>query len=106
MKHVPSSEQTTETKTNDTRRDMRFACDPATVQAHVSGYAQPVAAQVVQVSKSGVRLLVAEPLPEGAHVRVEIGALMVEGEIRHCKRCPDSKLWAVGILMLDVGERS
>jgi hypothetical protein len=84
---------------------MRLSCDPTIVEARLDGREQPVNARVVEVSKSGVQLLVAESLPIGAHVRVEIGAIRVEGDIRHCKQGPDENSWAVGILMHDVSAR-
>ena len=106
MEHVPSSEEhTTAVKGHDGRRNERLSCNPTIVQAYVDGRERPVAAQVVEVSKSGVQLVLAEPLPVGGHVRIEIGALIVQGDIRYCKPRDDNESWAAGILMCHVSSK-
>ena len=103
MEHILSPEaHDTTAKGHESRRDIRLACNPTIVQVCLDGYDQSVAARVVEVSKSGVQLLVADPVPVGTQVRVEIGDLLVQGDIRHCKQCADNESWAVGILMHDV----
>ena len=106
MKNVTSSEPvSTVSGANDTRRDLRLACDPTVAPAHLDGRQEPVAVRVVEVSKSGLQLSADEPMPIGAIVHIDLGGIMVEGEIRHCQMRSDDHSYAVGVLMRDVKDR-
>jgi len=105
MERVESSEHTSTTPPKEGRRDVRFNSTHTTVQAHLDGR-EPVTALVVEVSKSGLQLIVEEPLPVGVPVRIEMRGLIVEGDIRHCRPQPDNTSYAVGVLMRDVTEQS
>lgn len=105
MERVESLEQASAAGKDSGRRDVRFNSNHTTVQAHLDGR-EPVTALVVEVSKSGLQLVVEEPLPVGVPVRIEMRGLIVEGDIRHCRPQPDNTSYAVGVLMRDVTEQS
>src|SRR5580658_4833779 len=99
MQTSTSSEHTESVKASDSRRDLRLSCDRTMVQASLEGREEPVAGHVVEVSKSGVKLLLTEPASVGAGIRIPLGDLVVQGVVRHCKQDQDDTTWAVGVLV-------
>ncbi|HVV46880.1 MAG TPA: PilZ domain-containing protein, partial [Bryobacteraceae bacterium] len=57
--------------------------------------------EVVEVSRTGVQLHVPEPIPVGSLVTVEMGALVVLGDVRHCDPSP-KEYYTVGLHTCDV----
>lgn len=87
------------------RKEMRWPCEPRPVQAHLDGYDAPLAAEMVEVSRTGVQLHVPEPIPIGALVTVEVGGMIVLGDVRHCDPSP-KEYYTVGLHTCDVCGRS
>lgn len=104
VKAEPSPEHTNTVERRDGRREVRISCQPAAVQVCLGGSEQAVAALVVEVSTSGLQLLADEPVPVGSPVRIDMGDLIVQGEIRHCERRLDKRSYTVGVKMHDVTE--
>jgi hypothetical protein len=71
------------------RKEARIPWDPVLVRIAVEGGDFiPVSAQIVNMSKSGVGLLVTKQLHlrPGVTVVIELNSLLITGAIRHCVR--------------------
>jgi hypothetical protein len=82
----------------DRREETRVACEPVTVHVYLGEREQPVAASIVQVSSSGLRLLAEEPVLVGTPVRIDMGGLIVQGNTRHCQPRQDNRSYTVGVV--------
>ncbi len=83
------------------RRERRLPCTPTSALVEFSDGAQTVEGRVVEVSKSGLRLILENRVPEGESVRIDIaGKMIVTGEVRYC-RPDDTGCFETGILTLD-----
>jgi len=103
METLPSADCLT-TLDKDRRREIRFASNHTEIQVRVEGSEQPVRARIVEVSRSGLQLLMAEPLPIGLQVHIEISGLIVHGDVRRCHE--DNRSYVVGVLMREVAGQS
>jgi hypothetical protein len=83
------------------RKEMRWPCDPRIVRAHLAGYDEPIAGEMVEVSRTGVQLHVPAPIPIGSLVTVEVGQMIVVGDVRHCDPSPKD-YYTVGLHTRDV----
>lgn len=83
------------------RREVRLPCTPTVVYAHLDGYDEPVAGEIVEVSKAGVQLHIHEPLPIGSLVTVDFGGMIVLGDVRHCDERID-EYYTIGLRTCDV----
>lgn len=69
------------------RREMRFQCDPAAVLLEAAGHPEPVEGQIVEVSKTGLRLrLGTSAFATSESVRVSHARMIISGQIRYCRR--------------------
>ena len=66
------------------RREGRLPCVPTSALVRVEGRPEPAQAAVRDVSKSGLRLILREPIPIGSGVTVQLPDMVVTGEIRFC----------------------
>ena len=96
METLRSSMQVPVVAATDNRREIRLACNAINVKACFEGH-QPVDAWVVEVSKSGIGLVMYDPAPVRALVRIVIGDLIVKGDVRHCRPRADNRSYAVGV---------
>ncbi|MEI9812307.1 MAG: PilZ domain-containing protein [Acidobacteriota bacterium] len=46
-------------------------------------------ARVVDISRSGVGLLLQQPIDEGTRVKIRIDDTAIFGSVRYCNGCPD-----------------
>jgi len=83
------------------RKEIRWPCDPRIVRAHLDGYDEPIAGELVEVSRTGVQLHIPDPIPVGSLITVEIGATVVLGDVRHCDPGPKD-YYTVGLHTCDV----
>lgn len=82
------------------RSEMRWACTPTGVHAHLDGYDRPIGGQVVEVSREGMQLHVEEPIAVGSLVTIEMGNVIVLGDVRHCNS--RQNYYTVGLRTRDV----
>ncbi len=77
----------------DMRSEPRFLVkhDPALVTALVGPELVPVQARLLDLSHSGLGLLVDVHLPTNAWIKVEFGATIIFGEVRHCRLMQDGQ---------------
>jgi len=97
-------DQTKTVEVADGCQEVRTAWVPVPAQMYLGGREEPVAAVVVEVSKSRVQLLADEPAPVGTSVRIDMGDLVVQGDIRHCQPRLDKRSYTVGVLRRDITE--
>jgi hypothetical protein len=75
------------------------------VRAHVDEHDAPVAAQLVEVSSTGMKLHVTEPIPVGTRLTIDTGGMIVMGDVRYCGLQSDQS-YAIGLMMFDVRAQS
>jgi hypothetical protein len=90
-------------QTKASRREPRLPCNPTGIHAYVEGRGRPVAGQIVEVSRTGIRLQIDEAVPIGSVMTVEVGGTLLMGDVRHCE--PHDEQFAVGLQTLDVRHR-
>ncbi|QOY89001.1 hypothetical protein [Paludibaculum fermentans] len=75
------------------RSEPRFLVkhDPALVTALVGAELVPVQARLLDLSHSGLGMLVDVHLPTNAWIKVEFGATIIFGEVRHCRLMQDGQ---------------
>lgn len=83
------------------RKELRWACDPRIVLAHLDGCDEPIEGQVVEVSRAGVQLHVQGPIAVGTLVTIHVGTLVLLGDVRHCDANPNA-YYTVGLQTCDV----
>ena len=94
--HVPASDET-----RDRRRDLRLSCDSTVVALHLDAGETPLTANLVEVSRAGLKLQAPEALPVGTLITIDLGEIKVIGEVRRCDPGPDES-YTVGLLTHDV----
>ena len=70
-------------------RESRLTCKPTETMVYVGDAKQPIRAEVQDVSRSGFRLVLGQPLNVGSMVKVEFPGMIALGEIRYCLRVGD-----------------
>jgi exoribonuclease II len=69
--------------------------------AHTDGYDEPVSAEVVEISKTGLKLQVKDAIPVGSLLTIAMPHMTLMGEVRHCSQQSD-QLYIAGIQTYDV----
>ncbi len=83
------------------RREMRFRCDPAEVLLEVAGHPEPLEGEIVEVSKTGIRLrLETAALATSESVTVSHARMIISGQIRYCHRNDGGVFTGVRILQV------
>jgi hypothetical protein len=84
------------------RREMRFQCDPASVLLEAAGHPEPAEGQIVEVSKTGLKLrLRTSSHATSESVRITHARMIVNGQIRHY-RPNDDGAFDTGVEIVDV----
>jgi putative two-component system response regulator len=83
------------------RREVRHACSPTEVLAHADNFDRPIAGEIVEISASGIQLHIRQPLAIGTLATVEMGEMLVLGEVRHCDETANG-YFTVGLKTCDV----
>jgi hypothetical protein len=65
-------------------RENRLACAPTETFVYVGDRGGPIRAEIDNVSRSGLRLVLDQPIGVGSPVRVEMAGMIAVGEIRYC----------------------
>jgi hypothetical protein len=81
------------------RTEPRFASGPITVRVLSGIYSVP--GQLLDISKSGMRLRVSIPMMERAEATISFSNIVAAGEVRYCQPAGD-KSFDIGILLQDV----
>lgn len=89
----------------DRRREVRLPCSFTIVRAHMDEQDAPVTAELVEVSSTGMKLYVAEPMPVGTRLTIDTGSMIVMGDVRYCARHSDQS-YSIGLMMFDVRAQS
>ena len=67
------------------RRERRLPCVQSTVVLEVSGHPERVEGRVVEVSKSGLQLVLGTSVLAGDLVRITCTRMIISGHIRYCR---------------------
>lgn len=67
-------------------RENRLTCAPTETHVYVGETGMPIRAEIHNVSRSGLCLMLDQPIPVGSAVKVELVGMIVTGEIRYCTR--------------------
>lgn len=65
-------------------RENRLVCAPTETYVYVGERREPVRAEIHDVSRSGLRLVLDQPVALGSAVKVELTGMIAAGEIRYC----------------------
>lgn len=65
-------------------RENRLDCAPTETYVYVGDRSGPVRAEIDNVSRSGLRLVLDQPIGVGSSVKVETAGMIAVGEIRYC----------------------
>jgi hypothetical protein len=65
-------------------RENRLTCAPTESYVYVGDREGPLRAQIHNVSRSGLRLVLDQPVGVGSTVKVEMAGMIAVGEIRYC----------------------
>jgi PilZ domain len=68
------------------RRENRLTCAPTGTFVYVGDSGGPVPAEIHDVSRSGLRLVLEQPIGVGSAVKVEMAGMIAVGEIRYCRQ--------------------
>jgi len=82
------------------RQETRLPCDPGDVRLELNGSPEPVEGHIVEVSKSGLQLILGTAVPVGESVRVIRANTVISGEIRYCRQ-NDEGFFETGVAILD-----
>jgi PilZ domain-containing protein len=86
----------------DRRSEIRFGADqPAVVSVLSDGPPQQIPATVVEASKSGLRIMLDVPLPNGTTIKVEWDSTALVCETRHCRQRGPNR-YSVGLKITEV----
>jgi hypothetical protein len=66
-------------------RENRLDCTPTETYVYVGDTSGPMRAEIDNVSRSGLRLVLDQPIGVGASVKVETAGMIAVGEIRYCR---------------------
>lgn len=87
------------------RREPRYPCDDPVEIRTVPRDGSRVPATLKDISRSGLRIEIAVPLPKGAEIEVLLSKqLAVSGRVRHCRRV--GAKYEAGILILQATDSS
>jgi hypothetical protein len=75
-------------------RENRLTCAPTETYVYVGDRHGPVRAEIHDVSRSGLRLVLDQPIGVGSAVKVEMAGMIAVGEIRYCLRKKDNSFTA------------
>ena len=67
-------------------RESRLTCAPTETFVYVGDRGEPLRAEIQDVSRSGLRLVLDQPILVGAAVKVEMAGMIAVGEIRYCQQ--------------------
>jgi hypothetical protein len=65
-------------------RENRLTCAPTETYVYMGDRGDPVRAAIHDVSRSGLRLVLDQPIVVGSAVKVELAGMIAVGEIRYC----------------------
>jgi len=65
-------------------RENRLPCAPTRTYVYLGDTDGPLGAQIDNVSRSGLRLVLDQPVCVGSSVKVEMAGMIAVGEIRYC----------------------
>lgn len=65
-------------------RETRLNCVPTETMVYLVETGLPIRAEIHNVSRSGLRLVLDRPVAVGAAVKVEFSGMIALGEIRYC----------------------
>ena len=65
-------------------RENRLTCAPTETHVYVGEQGAPIRARIHNVSRSGLRLVLDQPIGAGSVVKVEMAGMIAVGEIRYC----------------------
>lgn len=71
------------------RRGSRLPCKPAEALVYVGDMSIPMHAEIHDVSRWGVRLVLAQHIAAGSAIKMETAGVVESGEIRYCIPTPD-----------------
>ena len=87
----------------DRRKEPRYGSSgSARVLVPYVSEPQTLSAQVLDVSKSGLRLRLSVPIAPGTLVQIELKSIVASGEVRHCRK--DGEEYSVGIQLDALGK--
>ena len=66
-------------------RESRLVCAPFETHVYVDETGTRMRAEIHDVSRSGLRLVMDQPIPVGTAVKVQFTGMIASGEIRFCK---------------------
>jgi hypothetical protein len=67
-------------------RESRLTCAPTETFVYVGDRGEPMRAEIQDVSRSGLRLVLDQAILVGAAVKVEMAGMIAVGEIRYCQQ--------------------
>jgi hypothetical protein len=65
-------------------RENRLTCAPTETEVYVGERREPLRAEIRDVSRSGLRLVLDQPIAVGSAVNVVLTGMIAAGEIRYC----------------------
>ena len=71
------------------RRGSRLPCKPAEALVYVGDMSIPIKAEIHDVSRWGLRLVLAQHIAAGSAIKMETAGVVELGEIRYCIQTPD-----------------
>ncbi len=85
----------------EVRRERRFQCPTAGVLLRITGSHELCEAQVMEISRSGLRLRLPAAVAAGSSVEFDLGRMLITGEIRYCSGSEENSFIA-GVSIDDV----
>jgi len=67
-------------------RENRLTCAPTKTCVYIGDTGGPLLAEIHNVSRSGLRLVLEQPVSVGSAVKVEMAGMIAVGEIRYCRQ--------------------
>jgi hypothetical protein len=90
-----------ETGSTNQRLERRLPSAQSSVVLEIAGHPEHLEGRVVEVSKSGLRILLGASVPAGDLVRITCARMIVSGQIRYC-RSNDAGAFNTGVEILEV----
>lgn len=85
-----------ETGGSNQRRERRLPCAQSSVVLEVAGHPERVEGRVVEVSKSGLQVVLGASVLTGDLVRITCARMIISGRIRYCRQ-NDSGSFSTGV---------
>jgi hypothetical protein len=85
----------------DRRIELRFGADQPAVISVLAPQPFTIAGQVVEASRTGLRLMVEAPLEAGIVIKVEWDSTALIGETRYCRKTAPGR-YCVGLKITEV----